>query len=457
VFRPVVLIVVCNYPPAVKAGGPIKSIAGLTDQLRDSFSFRVVTSAWDIKERVTLSGVVPNRWLRSGRTRVLYLVPGFRTLCAMFREMARRDYQVLYLNSFFSRQHSMFPVLLWVLRVVPRHVQVVLAPRGEFSAGALRFRSRRKRLYILFARLLRLHRDERIVWQASTTLEEADILRALGPAATAAVAGALVPSADSTSSASTVGLRRPRILRASDIVSSPSPNRSLVAASRVQPAAVLTADSPPHTRPRRAKVEGEADLVFVSRISRKKNLLRALEALRGVAGRVRFWVYGPIEDEQYWRECEGMARRVDDNITVHYCGAVSNRQAIDAFAASHLFLFPTYGENFGHVIQEALAVGCPVLVGHDTPWYEIENAGAGWVLEPEDLARIRSAIQQCVAMGPEAWTRLEQAASRFTIDAGLAERAVRENRMLFQYAAKLSMNRLRQQRGPQGSDGPKMT
>jgi hypothetical protein len=40
-----------------------------------------------------------------------------------------------------------------------------------------------------------------------------------------------------------------------------------------------------------------------------------------------------------------------------------------------LFLFPTLGENYGHVISEALASGCPVVISDQTPWRNLEAEG----------------------------------------------------------------------------------
>lgn len=52
----------------------------------------------------------------------------------------------------------------------------------------------------------------------------------------------------------------------------------------------------------------------------------------------------------------------------------------DIFSQATAFLFPTLGENFGHVIAEALSVGCPVFVTANTPWTELIQRGAGKII-----------------------------------------------------------------------------
>jgi glycosyltransferase involved in cell wall biosynthesis len=77
-----------------------------------------------------------------------------------------------------------------------------------------------------------------------------------------------------------------------------------------------------------------------------------------------------------------------------------------------LLLLPTRGENFGHVVLEALAAGTPVIVGRDTPWQRVEAAGAGWLCDPASPAQIAGLIERFMALDEDGRQRMREAARR---------------------------------------------
>ena len=82
---------------------------------------------------------------------------------------------VVYLNGFFNAKYSIFPHMLARLGFWGR-IHVLLAPRGEFSPGALEIKASKK---LLFIRLFKLSgAPTRTIWHAST-VEEVDNIRAV--------------------------------------------------------------------------------------------------------------------------------------------------------------------------------------------------------------------------------------------------------------------------------------
>lgn len=344
-----ILTLLKYYAPGYKAGGPITTVANSVDHLSGRFQFRIVTSDRDLGDAKPYS-LPLDRWM-TGRAQTMYLSAGSNRL--LFHILRQPDYDVLYLNSFFAYRYSILP-MLWRRFMQKDSRKVVLAPRGEFSIGALSIKPFRKRLYIVLAKLLRVY--DRVVWQASSQQEKRDIVRIFGSRAHVAVAPDL-PSA------------------AGDIALSRSAE----------------------------KRSGELKLVFLSRISRMKNLDFALESLRRVKGNVVFHIYGPVEDEPYWQECLSLIEQLPSNIAVEYCGAVKPNDIRNCLAQYDVFYLPTRGEGFGHAIFEALQSGCALLISDRSPWNDIEARGAGFVLPLDSVEPFADRLERFIRMDAGEW------------------------------------------------------
>jgi glycosyltransferase involved in cell wall biosynthesis len=157
-----------------------------------------------------------------------------------------------------------------------------------------------------------------------------------------------------------------------------------------------------------AKRGGHVRFLFISRISRIKNLHGALQLLSQLDGEIEFDIYGP-KDEDYWRECEKL---IPKNVSVSYSGCLAPEEVLPAFQRGHFFLFPTEGENFGHVIFESLAAGCPPITTTDTPWRGINIVEAGFCF-PFVRPLWLTILQSCVDMGGDEYRDMALNAHRY--------------------------------------------
>ena len=357
-----------SFPPAHLRGGPARSLGALALLLGDEFDIRVITSAHDDAAAGPMPGVSIDGWVpygpasvwRSGRRR-----PSWRQL---HRLLDRVDPDVVHLNSLFDRTFSTRPLLSTMVR--RRHTPIVLAPRGELSEGAMTVRSGRKRLFLAAFRLLRLHR--RVIWHVSTELERADVERVFG-GHRGGTGGDL------------------RIQVALD----PSP--------------LSIAELPPV---RAADRDGPFRIVFLSRVVPKKNLLTLLEAMALTVEPVRLTIAGPREDQDYWARCQAAIDRLEPARRPEVVGSIDADDVVDFLASFDLFVLPTFGENFGHVVLEALAAGLPSIIGRDTPWASIEEGGAGRLCHPADAPGLARAIDGFARLDHEERTAMRRAARR---------------------------------------------
>ena len=121
--------------------------------------------------------------------------------------------------------------------------------------------------------------------------------------------------------------------------------------------------------------------LFLSRIHRVKGLLNLVEAWRRL--RPEGWrleIVGPDEGG-HRKEVEEAVRaaKLDKHVTfmAPLCGVDKWR----ALSRASLLVLPSFNENFGIVVPEALACGTPVITTVATPWQELEEHRCGWWIE----------------------------------------------------------------------------
>lgn len=130
-------------------------------------------------------------------------------------------------------------------------------------------------------------------------------------------------------------------------------------------------------------------VLFLGRIHPMKCIDRLLEAWQAVQTLHIDWelvIVGP-GDEAYMRLLEGVAKGKGLQ-RVRFAGPVYGQEKSLAYRNADVLVLPSHSENFGMVVAEALAHGCPVIASKGTPWDGLEREGCGWWVahEVETLA-----------------------------------------------------------------------
>lgn len=348
--RLTILVFVPTYLPGFKGGGPVRSVSNLVEDLGREFDFKIVTADRDLGDRHSYPNVEPGKWVSVGKGLVCYLPPEKMKWSCLGRFMRGCTYDVLYLNSFFHPTFSILPLLLSWFGAAPRR-HIVLAPRGEFSKGALSLKSAKKKAFLLLSRVFHLHRS--VIWHASSEHEARDIRTVMGA-------------------------------QARDV--------------RIAPAMPRTGMALGGTWKREAP--GPLRIVFLSRIVPMKNLLFALDILSQVRAKVVFTIYGPKEDQDYWKQCESSIAALPRNVEVIDCGPLHESEVPNVLGTQDLLFLPTHGENFGHVIAEALGAGVRILLSDRTMWRGLEAEGVGYDLPLDSPERFVEAVEaECRSFG----------------------------------------------------------
>ena len=138
-------------------------------------------------------------------------------------------------------------------------------------------------------------------------------------------------------------------------------------------------------------------VLFVSRMHPKKGVLELVEACAklfsssSVYSVVKNWccelVYTVNGDFEHEYEAKVKARVNELGLQDQFVftGALNDDEKWKAYARADLFVLPTYSENFGIVVAEALWAGVPVITTKGTPWGELETWKCGkWIDLPEE-------------------------------------------------------------------------
>jgi glycosyltransferase involved in cell wall biosynthesis len=363
-----ILIPIQNYLPGYKGGGPVRSIANLVEMLGDEVAFLILTSDRDFGDTIPYLSLKPNIWQMVGKAQVMYLSSDRMNIWSWVKYFRQTEHDLIYLNSFFS-PHTRRTLLLRWLGLIPQR-PVILAPRGEFSPGALGLKALKKRVYIRIALRMGLYRD--LTWHITSNSEKTHLQSAL---------------------TNSIKDSPRRIVLAPNLASPPSLMEALHFSA--------------------VKQSQKIRIVFLSRLARMKNLDFVLTILQNIRCAVILDIYGPKEDMQYWQECEQIIHSSPTHIQVTYHGAIASDQVSQVIAQYHLFFLPTRGENFGHVIVEAWAAGCPVLISDQTPWRDLEAKGIGWDLPLTEPERFQQVIEQVAAMDQQEFSQWSERAKQF--------------------------------------------
>ena len=388
--KQVILVFADYYLPGYKAGGPIRSIANIIDNLGDEFDFHIITSDHDLNSETPYPGIQSNQWNRIGKATVYYVPDRICSLATIAGILRKTPYDMLYLNSFFSPKYSIWPLLLAKCRILPRK-PVLLAPRGEFSDAALGLKAFKKRLYLAVSSLVGLYHQ--VIWQASTLSEKSDMVRNFG------IGNAIILTS--------------RVLVASDMIGlNPS-----------------TVDAMPQTEAR--KGQNTLRVVFLSRISPMKNLQFALQVLQAVRSNVFLTIHGPKEGPEYWDLCQQAIDRLPTHVSVHYAGPVDSDKVVEAIAAHDLLFVPTLGENFGHVFIESWSAGVPVLISDRTPWRDLYSQNLGWDLPLGDVQPFIDALHEAARWSDEKRLQVRSACRTIANSIISDAKAIESNRNMF--------------------------
>ena len=336
-----ILLLMGRYLPGYKDGGPLRTMVNVTDALGEEYDFYIAAYDRDHGDTKPYDGITYDAWNQVGKAKVWYVRTGGFTRDLILKLAEGMD--GIYLTGFYGAYG--YNTLL-LKRQGKLKQPIALASMGVFSQAALAQKALKKTVFIRLCKLLGLFKN--VTWSVTSELEAQDVKKAIG--------------------------KKIRYVVAEDI---PRPNVPGL----------------------KEKVQGPLRVIFLSRICAHKNLDMAIDALVAAGCKdMTFTICGPVQEEEYWEKCREKLEKLSCPWT--YLGNTEVSEVQSTFAQHDVLILPTKSENYGHVIFEALSVGCIPVISDKTPWNALAELGAGYVL-PLQISAFAHAIEQLAQMSRE--------------------------------------------------------
>ena len=355
-----ILIITGRYLPGYKDGGPVRTIKNLSDYLGNEYNFKILTADRDHGDLTPYPGIKINDWNRVGSADVYYISEGRFSFKIITAQAKHAD--LVYVCGCFS-DYSF--ITLFANRIGQIKAPVVVAAMGLFSPLEFKRKYIKKKLYTVALNKLGFFKT--VFWSATSEMEINEILQQV----------------DTVREKFYIAQDLPRQINLKQI--------------------------------QKRKKQNQLEVVWISRISQKKNLLGAIEILMRVKHCVHFTIFGPEHSSDYWKSCQNRLKELPSNIRWDYRGNIDSEEVIQTLTNYHVLLFPTLGENYGHVIHEALLAGCPCVISDQTLWQKLEENHAGYVLPLDQKDRFASAIDHYAEMTEQEFQKVSTAAYSYAV------------------------------------------
>lgn len=252
-----------------------------------------------------------------------------------FQKLENFDYNLVILNSFFSLN-----VLLFVCNF--NNAKIIIMPRGELMDNVLKlnfFKYFKKLVFIFLFKILKISFRKEIIFGCTNNFEL-------------------------------------------DIISTKfKKDKKIVIPNVPQIYEISNFEFDKYYEPIEI-----VNIVYFSRIDRKKNLEFTLELLSKSNRKIEFDIFGDASDKSYYSDLVQVINKFNsDSLKINLKGHVDFSIFKNFSSKYHLFVLHSIGENYSHSIVEMFFLGIPCLISNNTPWKDLSKLGLGWEFSNADI------------------------------------------------------------------------
>lgn len=134
---------------------------------------------------------------------------------------------------------------------------------------------------------------------------------------------------------------------------------------------------------RKNRSEVKKQVLFLSRVHVKKGIELLLEAWKRIHETYPDWLLKIVGngEEAYIKSLKAKVKELGLDSYVQISEPVFGKEKVHLYQSSSIFCLPSYSENFGMVIAEAMSCGVPVITTTNCPWEILNETNTGWCID----------------------------------------------------------------------------
>lgn len=371
-----ILIFIDWFLPGTRSGGPVRSYANLIEHLKEDFNFYIITRNTDYCSDEIYQNIKSNCWNTFNTNTQVYYLSKDQINSKKIKEIVTKldDINTVYVNGVYSWYFSILPVILF-----RKKYSTMISARGMLNPQAFSVKGFRKKVFLAAAKSCNIY--DKVVFHATNNQEKQHIQSVLG-------------------------------------------NKLKVKVAPNLPRPLL----------QEFKLKSKKEIIKfanVARISIEKGTLKMINAFQGLSYQAILDIYGPVYDENYWKECQEAIKKLPNNVIVNYKGSIASEAVPELLQEYDFFMLLSEGENFGHAILEGLSAACPVVISNKTPWQKLESKNIGWDLDIDNNKEIAKVLNEIGAMSEEKYAAMSKAAFEHAKSFCEDPELIEQNKQLF--------------------------
>ncbi len=175
-------------------------------------------------------------------------------------------------------------------------------------------------------------------------------------------------------------------------------------------------------------------VLFLSRIHPKKGIEVLIDAWKRLVPNFPDWQLLIVGngDPGYIEELNRIVSAAELHEFIRVLPPVFGKEKQEMYSSSSLFVLPSYSENYGMVIAEALSCGVPVITTDNTPWDILNKTNTGWCI-PLDLNSLTTCIKEALELSEETLFEMGQRGSKMVAELFDYKKVAVMNKRLYEW------------------------